>query len=1337
MKSSRWAKAVVAGFAIAVSGFVMASVQPASAERVSADGTAPGTYLLVLDEFPTARVFREERPDGLAGARSAAREQRSEIAETQSDVIGDLPADADVIYRTHSVLAGIGVRADESDKDSLEAIPGVSAVYPVAPKEMENSYAVPFQGAPQVWQDTGYLGEGTVIAVIDSGVDYTHANFGGPGTVAAYEEAHENEKLLPDPSLYPNAKVIGGIDLVGDDYDTDPDSENYQPVAHPDPNPLDCGGHGSHVAGSAAGYGVNPDHSTFTGPYDGSASFPAPGIGPGMAPKASIYAVKVFGCTGPTDVVTQAIDRAVDPNGDGDPSDGADVINLSLGSDFGSSEDGDSVAVNNATAMGVTVVASAGNSGDVADITGSPGDAATAISVANSVDAQSIEDGARVVFQSGAGFFAAIRADEYDWKNDPDLTGPVVAAPAGDNEDACDPFPAGTFDGEVVLVKWHDASPECGSVVRSSNLEAAGAGGYIFGSDAQTFSAGIIGSSTIPGVLMAASGTDAIRSELAASRDVSIDGTEVNTVTRDYPFDDDKVANSSSRGIHATGNVKPDVTAVGTTVFSTAVGMGWGGTSLSGTSMAAPMVAGLAALVRQAHPAWSPLQVKAAIMNTASHDLFKAGAIDPTSPMYGPTRVGSGRIDAPDAVNNDVLAYDPVKGVVSASFGPIEAAGPVTRERKITVDNRRLSAVTYDVSFDPINEVPGVEYSVSPSQVTVGPRGKSEVTVTLSIEDPKQLTKAIDPTVDRVLESGRPRETLAEATGRVLLAPVTPGVELRVPVFAAPRPASDATQADELTIHRTAAQTNAATQGATLRLTGAGLGLEAGENGVGDADAGNDIRSLAAGFELQATSGVAPPCGESIETGCYNLPVEKIADVRKIGFTSDYPRLQNVATARGYFAVQVERPWKIPANHFQLQFDIDVDGDDVPDLFLYNDRVSDEDVFASVLLDPAKPAGQRVVSAIAMNNRFGNIDTALFDSDVMVLPVSMNALTSYGIDPANPRISYGVETYSFSDQPIDLVGVDAESGDLLDPLSADLYEPGITVTGAPADGNSLLVVDDPGADLNVTRNIASYEGDGGKGLLMLHFHNEVGKKAQVVELKGLPSATDLAVAPGTLRAEVTATGDNLPTPTGDVTFSVDGEAVGTSPLSGGVASLDFDVPSGGSREIRAEYSGDPDFEPSTDSLRRQDPLITARVTSQRAKNGRGWYRTPVRVTFTCSSQVEIPGGCPAPVDLARNGRGQTAEAAIVTADGGRATARVGGINIDRTAPVVRIKGVKRGAAYRKIRRARCVAADPVSGVLGCEIKWKRRGKRVVYTATATDRAGNSRSVRVQVRLRRR
>ncbi|MCB0075333.1 MAG: S8 family serine peptidase, partial [Caldilineaceae bacterium] len=136
-----------------------------------------------------------------------------------------------------------------------------------------------------------------------------------------------------------------------------------------------------------AGFGVLDDGSggfggTFTGPYDAGVQTQSFLIGPGVAPQASIIALKIFGCHGSSDLTELAIDWAVDPNGDGDFADKVDVINMSLGSTYGATDDPAAVASDNAALAGVIVVASAGNSGNVYFAASSPAVADRAVSVA-------------------------------------------------------------------------------------------------------------------------------------------------------------------------------------------------------------------------------------------------------------------------------------------------------------------------------------------------------------------------------------------------------------------------------------------------------------------------------------------------------------------------------------------------------------------------------------------------------------------------------------------------------------------------------------------------------------------------------------------------------------------------------------------------------------------------------------------------------------------------------------------------------------------------------------------------------------------------------------------
>ena len=106
-------------------------------------------------------------------------------------------------------------------------------------------------------------------------------------------------------------------------------------------------------------------------------------IGPGAAPGASLYAIKIFGCTGGTALTAEGLDRVLDPDGDGDFDDRLDVVNLSLGAPHGAVDDPVNDFVTALTANGVLVVAAAGNTGDVYDSGGAPGSSPDALAVAS------------------------------------------------------------------------------------------------------------------------------------------------------------------------------------------------------------------------------------------------------------------------------------------------------------------------------------------------------------------------------------------------------------------------------------------------------------------------------------------------------------------------------------------------------------------------------------------------------------------------------------------------------------------------------------------------------------------------------------------------------------------------------------------------------------------------------------------------------------------------------------------------------------------------------------------------------------------------------------------
>jgi len=316
-----------------------------------------------------------------------------DAAEAQLTALG-----AETIYRVQRVYNGIAVFVPKERLAEIYDLPNVQTLHPLTSKWPDHQISVPFIGTESLWNNTaienlGVSGEGIRIAVIDTGVDYLHPAFGGPAK--GYER--NDKALIDDISGFPNAKIVGGYDFVGENYNSDPEDPTYLPYPEPDPDPMDCYNHGTHVTGTVAGYGMTGtvtgrdvqtrevltnNGAAYNGPYRETANLNTLFIGPGVAPLAQVYALKVFGCRGSSDVTDLAIEWAVDPNGDGDFSDRVDVINMSLGSTYGAHEDMTARASNNATKVGTIVVASAGNSGDSHYATGTPAAADHVISVA-------------------------------------------------------------------------------------------------------------------------------------------------------------------------------------------------------------------------------------------------------------------------------------------------------------------------------------------------------------------------------------------------------------------------------------------------------------------------------------------------------------------------------------------------------------------------------------------------------------------------------------------------------------------------------------------------------------------------------------------------------------------------------------------------------------------------------------------------------------------------------------------------------------------------------------------------------------------------------------------
>ncbi|WP_370467774.1 S8 family serine peptidase [Lentzea flava] len=1026
------------------------------------------TAFVALDRKPAVDAFEEKKPQGKEVAKQAAKQAKNDVSATVDQVVGELKSKDTAtkeLFRTSNGVPGVVVTAEAAKVRELANRSDVTAVYPVVPKKRTNSNAVQLTRTLNVWQQYGKLGDDVRVGIIDTGVDYTHANFGGPGTVEAFKAVNPRAK---DPN-FPTAKVVGGYDFVGEDYD----GASKDPAINtpkPDPNPIDCNGHGSHVAGTTAGFGENADGSTFKGDYTklDADKLNAMKIGPGTAPKALIYALKVFGCDGSTNVTSQALDWSLDPDGDGDFSDHLDVVNLSLGSDYGAPDDPDSLFVKKLYKVGVMPVFSAGNGGDLYDIGGSPGNTPEALTVASTRDSFVLRDGAEANGVAKPGQYSQNFTGYLGY----DKTRDVVKLTQAGNLDGCQPITQ-NLAGKFVWLEWddNDATRRCGSGGRTNNAQAAGAEGVVLSSTLNNFNAGIAGNATIPVFQFTGDATNQVRPLLdAGTLKVRLAGVLRTTVPTYDQSISDTPSSFTSRGTR-NGSIKPDVAAPGDTISSTAVGSGNDRMVISGTSMASPHVAGIAALVRQTHPDWSLEEVKAAIMNTAGADVKENGK------TFAPNRVGTGRVDGKAAIDNQVLAYvedDP--GYVSANFGVVEVSKPVSKTKTIKIVNKSTKSVEYKVGYTAATSIPGVSYVLSQDKVKLSPRGVARVKVTLKIDDPKALRKTVDSTVAPT-QLDTPRQFLADASGRVTLTPTAGAtVPLRLSVYSAPKPVADINTASSLKFRGKDTQ-------AILNLTGRGV-----DQGTGS----QAYRSLISVLELQAQSPKLRDCRRNVTENCALNETAKGGDLRYVGAASTAP----LAKAQGKpeeallaFGIATWGNWYNLGVNTVPFIDIDTNGDGTADFETYASRLTDTDLLVATTVN--LKTGE-TVDIQAVNGLFGDVDTNTADTNVAVLPVLLTAL---GIDPAKDtaRISYVAGTTGYYVAPGNANGLI----DVIDRnLSYDPLKPGLWVQGGGDAALSYLAK--PGTALVVNKDEAALKADKSDGLLVLNHHNAGGDRASVV-----------------------------------------------------------------------------------------------------------------------------------------------------------------------------------------------------------------------------------------------
>ncbi|HMN69311.1 MAG TPA: S8 family serine peptidase, partial [Bdellovibrionales bacterium] len=522
----------------------------------------PDVYVITLNAPPLLEVGT--KVNGKWEIPQAAKDLVLNEQTAFEQKLKNVASDAQVIFRYRLTLNALAVYAPANAIPAIAKFAGVRSVAmaqqmarPQEAARVANIGALGavnpsnFIGSEHAYR-AGFTGAGMRVGVLDTGIDYTHKMLGGSGVVADYKAINPD---LPAAS-FPNAKVVGGVDLAGTAFNAaSPFSPDRLPK--PDANPLDEAGHGTHVAGTIVGIG------------DGVNGFD------GVAKDATVYAVKVFGKNGSTmdAVVIAGFEFAADPNGDLNPDDQLDAINLSLGGGFGQPQILYNQAVRALSGAGTLVVASAGNSGPVDYIVGAPGTADEAISIAASID-----------------------GSEHNWRfptvkfiapNNPHWVAKAVEGPISKALSEIGPTEgelvdigladADLTDGQKAKLAGKVALISRGKVSFAEKLQRAFAGGavgaVVYNNEpAKPFAMGGDGKVEIPAIMVSqALGLRLIEEMKVGPTRVQFKNTDI----LEEPELIDTITSFSSKGPRSQDNlIKPEIAAPGQMVISAAMGEG-------------------------------------------------------------------------------------------------------------------------------------------------------------------------------------------------------------------------------------------------------------------------------------------------------------------------------------------------------------------------------------------------------------------------------------------------------------------------------------------------------------------------------------------------------------------------------------------------------------------------------------------------------------------------------------------------------------------------------------------------------------------------------------------
>ncbi|HSM54763.1 MAG TPA: S8 family serine peptidase [Candidatus Sulfomarinibacteraceae bacterium] len=617
-----------------------------------------------------------------------------------------------------------GEQPTEATIRKLREMSGVKAVYRDYRYEPQLHSSLDLINAPSLWGDLGGredAGSGVKVASMDGGLHHDAPMFDGTGWTypTGYPKGDTNNT---------NGKII-----VSRAY-----FRSWDPPAPGDENtwPGENGtSHGVHTGSIAAGNVVND--AEFAGANVGTLS--------GVAPGAYVMSYRMFyaSVSGDGSFYTvegiAALEDIV--------ADGADVLNNSWGGGPGSAGgefDPLDLALINASNAGVFISMSNGNAGpntgtgdhpspDYINVAASTTDKAysvggLSVSAPEPVPAD-LEDLPFAVADFGG---SLPPGSQYDFG----IRTALSVDPA--NVEGCSPWDGDVFDGVMAVI----SRGSCNFADKVYYAEQAGAtAALVYNNDGEALITMACGGDfcdpgdiTIPSFFIGE--TDG--NNIVDWYDTHGDDAEVQLdyVASEVTTTEDVIANFSSRGPGVGNVLKPDIAAPGVNIMAQgytpaasgeARHLGYG--QVSGTSMAAPHVAGAAALVRQAHPTWSNAEIKSALMTTSKFmDIYNQDG-SPAQPLD----MGAGRLDLENVTDPGVILDPPSLSFGQMISGTVDSITVTVRSVATAQETYALSTLYTGDGFDQTTSLPG--FTVSPTSITLDPGESEVITITFDSTD--------------------------------------------------------------------------------------------------------------------------------------------------------------------------------------------------------------------------------------------------------------------------------------------------------------------------------------------------------------------------------------------------------------------------------------------------------------------------------------------------------------------------------------------------------------------------------------------------------------------------